>query len=52
LEATQFLQRKYDLSMIIQRQPLYIRWTAYYLFIAMILFCGVFGNKQFIYFQF
>ncbi len=52
LETIQFLQRRYDLSLVIQREPVYIRWTAYYMLIAVILFCGVFGNKQFIYFQF
>lgn len=37
---------------MISRKPVWIRWSAYYGLLFTILFCGVFHQKQFIYFQF
>jgi alginate O-acetyltransferase complex protein AlgI len=34
------------------RQPTYITWPAYILLVLLILFCGTFDTRQFIYFQF
>lgn len=34
------------------RAPVEFRWAVYYLMIVVIFACGVFGQKQFIYFQF
>jgi D-alanyl-lipoteichoic acid acyltransferase DltB (MBOAT superfamily) len=52
LEATQFLQKKYNLSVILNKKPIYIRWAFYYLITLTIIYLGVFDNRQFIYFQF
>lgn len=48
----QYIQSKKSISEILVQKPLYIRWTAYYVFILSLLFLGVFENRQFIYFQF
>jgi alginate O-acetyltransferase complex protein AlgI len=52
LGAVEVIQSKKNISEIFNRQPTYIRWSIYYGFILAIFFLGVFGNRQFIYFQF
>ena len=52
LELIQYIQTKKSISEILIKQPTYIRWSIYYIFIFSILFLGVFENRQFIYFQF
>lgn len=36
----------------LKARPAYLRWTFYYVFVALILLLGRFENKEFIYFQF
>jgi D-alanyl-lipoteichoic acid acyltransferase DltB (MBOAT superfamily) len=52
LEWIHYTQSKQPISAIFNHKPFYIRWAVYYLFIFVILFLGVFENRQFIYFQF
>jgi alginate O-acetyltransferase complex protein AlgI len=52
IEMVNIIQMKKSISEIFLRQPSYIRWLIYYLFISVILILGVFENRQFIYFQF
>lgn len=52
LEFVHYLQRKINISEYFVRQPAYVRWTVYYSFVLIILFLGVFEDRQFIYFQF
>ncbi|GGB16546.1 MBOAT family O-acyltransferase [Puia dinghuensis] len=52
LQGIEWVQTHKDLSALIRQRPIYIRWTLYYLMIAVIIFLGVYENRQFIYFQF
>ena len=52
LETIHFIQSKKSLSEIFMQKPSYVRWSIYCRFIIVILFLGVFENRQFIYFQF
>lgn len=52
LEGIHIMQYKYRIRDWIKLQPLYLRWGIYYASLFMVLFLGVFGNRQFIYFQF
>jgi alginate O-acetyltransferase complex protein AlgI len=52
IEAIHLVQRKNNILSLINGRPIYIRWAAYYILIAAIIFLGVFDNRQFIYFQF
>ncbi len=52
LELVHIIQNKRSLNIVLQNQPWYLRWGIYYLFVFMILYMGVFQNRQFIYFQF
>lgn len=52
LEAIHLVQRKNNVLSLINGRPIYVRWAAYYAFILIIIFFGVFDNRQFIYFQF
>ncbi|MCX7923709.1 MAG: MBOAT family protein [Clostridia bacterium] len=45
-------QRKGSVRAILSEKPAWFRWTAYYLLVTSILVFGVFGNQEFIYFQF
>ncbi|MES2003059.1 MAG: MBOAT family O-acyltransferase [Bacteroidota bacterium] len=40
------------ISFFFERQPIYIRWSIYFILILAVLFLGVFENREFIYFQF
>ncbi|RFM28341.1 MBOAT family O-acyltransferase [Deminuibacter soli] len=52
LELAQWLQRRYHVTSLLQQKPRYVRWAVYYTCIVLIVFCGVYQNRQFIYFQF
>lgn len=52
LEVFHYIQRQNDIIRLFDRQPLLIRWSAYYTAILLIFFFGVFDSRQFIYFQF
>jgi D-alanyl-lipoteichoic acid acyltransferase DltB (MBOAT superfamily) len=52
LETVHYIQRKKSISAILMLNPTYIGWAVYYVLIFVILFFGVFENRQFIYFQF
>ena len=52
LEFVHYIQSRTNLSLLVNKQPIYVRWTVYYAVIAAILCLGVFNNSQFIYFQF
>ncbi len=49
---SELLQRQASLWQWLPAQPAYARWPLYYLVVGSILLFGVFGAKQFIYFQF
>ncbi|HEY6899548.1 MAG TPA: MBOAT family O-acyltransferase, partial [Puia sp.] len=52
LEAIHLFQRKNNILSLVKARPLYQRWALYYLMIILIIFFGVYENRQFIYFQF
>lgn len=52
LETDHYIQSKKSLSLIFNQKPTYIRFAVYYGVILLILFIGVFENRQYIYFQF
>lgn len=52
LESFHFLRKRINLTRLFERQPAFLRWSAYYIVILSILYFGVFENRQFIYFQF
>lgn len=47
-----FIEKKGTFIDWLSNKPLFFRWIFYYFLILMILLCGNFGQKQFIYFQF
>ncbi len=52
LEAFHYFQERKDVTLIFNRQKAFVRWGVYYAAILIILFYGVFENREFIYFQF
>lgn len=52
LEASQYIQEHYQFLSRLAMRPFYYRWAIYYTLIFVIIFFGVFENRQFIYFQF
>lgn len=52
METIHFMQNKYNVSEWLNSKPFYVRWPMYYAMISIILFLGVYENRQFIYFQF
>ena len=52
MEGIHIMQYKYRIRDWIKLQPIYLRWGIYYASLFMVIFLGVFGNRQFIYFQF
>lgn len=52
LLCTEYAQLKYSLSSRIRKQPSFVRSFAYATLVLLIITLGVFGTKQFIYFQF
>lgn len=51
LELVQLQQRGKGLQLMFSHNPL-LRWSGYYILVALIIFMGVFGQNEFIYFQF
>lgn len=52
MEIIHVIQNKHSVRDWIRSKPSYIRWSIYYAVVLMILFFGVYENRQFIYFQF
>jgi len=53
LEMVQYMNRGDDVTAALDRQPRVLRWAAYYVILAFIVFGGAFNQaQQFIYFQF
>lgn len=52
LQIVYYIQKRKNLNAIFDSKPWYIRWLGYYLFLFLIIYAGVFQNRQFIYFQF
>lgn len=52
MEAIHIMQSKYKMRDWIRSKPAYLRWSIYYAVVLIILFFGVYENRQFIYFQF
>ena len=52
LEGIQYLASRYNLKSIFKNQSIYLRWAVYYGVIFIMIYFGVFENRQFIYFQF
>lgn len=50
--SVHIFQNKYSVRDWIRAKPMFLRWSFYYIFVLMIIFLGVYDNKQFIYFQF
>ncbi|MFO0356664.1 MAG: MBOAT family O-acyltransferase [Sphingobacteriaceae bacterium] len=52
LELVHYHQQNGSVRELLRKKPVYIRWAIYYTLVLMILFLGVYSQKQFIYFQF
>jgi len=52
LEGVYFIRKRIDLKSYILKKPLLYRWTFYLIVLYVIVFLGVFEQRQFIYFQF
>jgi alginate O-acetyltransferase complex protein AlgI len=52
METVHAMQNKYSIRDWLRSKPAYLRWSIYYSVVIMIVFLGVYENKQFIYFQF
>ncbi|MBP9069675.1 MAG: MBOAT family protein, partial [Bacteroidia bacterium] len=52
MECVHYKQRSKSMREVISKLPFYVRWAGYYAIILAILFLGVYGQRQFIYFQF
>jgi hypothetical protein len=52
MESIHYIQRKRSIGVLLDRQPVYVRWFVYYVFLFSVMYLGVFENRQFIYFQF
>ncbi len=52
LELFHVLQTKTNVTNLFLKQPVYVRWAIYYVYIFVIIYWGVFDDRQFIYFQF
>ncbi|MGM0499181.1 MAG: MBOAT family O-acyltransferase [Bacillota bacterium] len=52
MESVHLMQRKVSVREFLNQKPLVFRWAAYYALIILILALGVYGETEFIYFQF
>ena len=52
LESIHILQGKYDIATWFKTRPIFVRWSVYYMSLFLVLFLGIYENRQFIYFQF
>jgi alginate O-acetyltransferase complex protein AlgI len=49
---TEYIHQKYNVSKILYRMPLLLRWTVYVIFLTFIIIFGIFNQEEFFYFQF
>lgn len=52
LEGVHLFQRRHNIGDLVKQRPAWQRWSLYYLMLMVIIFFGVYENRQFIYFQF
>ena len=52
MELIHLIQRHGSIRHMLNNRPTYLRWLLYYAIILSIIFLGVYGENQFIYFQF
>jgi len=52
LEIVHLIQSKISISALFLKQSIYLRWMVYFTLFLVILFLGIFEDRQFIYFQF
>lgn len=52
MECVHSVQRLGSIRQSFSKRPIYFRWAIYYALILSIMFLGIFGKNQFIYFQF
>ncbi len=52
MEFVHLVQRHYKIRHMLSEKPIWFRWSMYYAIILGIIFFGVFGKNDFIYFQF
>lgn len=52
MEVIHGLQNKYEIPKLLNSQPVVVRWAVYYAAVFIVLFLGIYENRQFIYFQF
>jgi len=52
MEVVHLAQGRRGLISWLNRKPAWVRWSAYYFILFGILFMGIFGEQEFIYFQF
>lgn len=53
MQTVYFIQgRGNGISRQFDKKPLWLRWSVYYAIILLIIFFGIFGERDFIYFQF
>ena len=52
LEAFEYAQSRHNIAQRVFAMPTVVRWAAYYAFMFMLVFFGVFNKSAFIYFQF
>jgi alginate O-acetyltransferase complex protein AlgI len=48
----EYLHKRFNLLGVLNKQPLFVRWTIYYIALICIALFGIFENRQFVYFQF
>jgi D-alanyl-lipoteichoic acid acyltransferase DltB (MBOAT superfamily) len=52
MEIVQLIERKDNIRNVLSKKPIWVRWSMYYVIVIGIIFFGVFGKNNFIYFQF
>jgi len=52
LESIHRIEKEKHIYELIALKPAIVRWSLYFIFVFLIYYCGVFNNREFIYFQF
>lgn len=52
MEVVHLTQRSYNVRQLLSEKPVWVRWGMYYAVLLAIIYLGVFGKNNFIYFQF
>ncbi|UCC39015.1 MAG: MBOAT family protein [Candidatus Aminicenantes bacterium] len=52
MESVHLFQRKRRVRLWLSEKPVWFRWSVYCVIVLVILYFGIFGEKEFIYFQF